>query len=106
MIHSVLIIAVCAIVTLLIKFVPFIAFPEGREVPDVIAYLGSVLSFSVMGMLVVYCLKNISFAAVAGWAPYVIAVLGTAAVHVWKKNTFLSVFVGTALYMYLIQSVF
>lgn len=106
MFHSILIIAVCSVVTLLIKFVPFIAFPEGREVPDVISYLGSVLSFSVMGMLVVYCLKNISFAAAAGWMPYAIAVLGTAAVHVWKKNTFLSVFVGTALYMYLIQSVF
>ena len=60
----------------------------------------------IIAMLVVYCLKGVSFASPAGWAPQLIAVLAVVVLHVWKKNNLLSIFGGTILYMILVQAVF
>lgn len=101
---SLAIIAVTAVVTALIRFLPFLIFHKGTPKP--ILYLGEVLPFAVMGMLVVYCLKNVSFFAAPFGAPELLAILFVVIVHKWKHNTLLSVAGGTICYMLLVQVVF
>lgn len=104
--HSALLIAVMSLVTIGLRFLPFLIFGENRKTPDLIAYLGQVLPYAIMGMLVVYCLKGADFTA----APYALPeLLGCAAVvllHLWKRNTLLSIGGGTLCYMLLVQLVF
>ena len=102
--QSLAIIAVTAAVTALIRFLPFLIFHKGTPKP--ILYLGEVLPFAVMGMLVVYCLKNTSFISAPYGAPELLAILFVVIVHKWKHNTLLSVAGGTICYMLLVQIVF
>ena len=74
--------------------------------PKIVLYLGRVLPPAIIAMLVVYCLKGVSFASPAGWAPQLISAAAVAALHVWKHNNLLSIFGGTILYMVLVQAVF
>ncbi len=104
-VHSVLIVAIVSLVTAALRFLPFLIF-SGRETPKFIAYLGKVLPFAVMGMLCVYCLRNISFAAMPFGLPEAISVLIVVLLHLWKRNTLLSIIGGTAVYMLLVQTVF
>ena len=104
--HAVAAIAVMAVVTFLTRALPFLLFDRGEAPPKIILYLGRVLPPAVIAMLIVYCLRGVSFAAPAGWAPQLIAVLAVVVLHVWKKNNLLSIFGGTILYMVLVQAVF
>lgn len=103
---SLLIILAVALTTFATRVVPFLIFPKGKEIPPIIQYLGKVLTPAVIGMLVVYCLKSTSVLAEPHGIPEAIAVIVTAALHVWKRNNLLSIGVGTVLYMVLIQVVF
>lgn len=101
--HAVMIIAVAALVTVGLRVLPFLIFSGKRKTPQVISYLGKVLPYAVMGMLVVYCLKDMT-------APFGIPeLLGCAVVvllHVWKRSTLLSICGGTVVYMLLVNFVF
>lgn len=103
--QSIIIIAICAACTFLERALPFIIF-RGREVPDIVRYLGRVLPMAIMATLVIYCIKGISFASMGGWVPMVIASAATVVLHLWKGNTMLSIFGGTVCYMVLVQMVF
>lgn len=103
--QSIMIIAVCAVCTFLERALPFLIF-RGREVPEIVRYLGRVLPMAIMATLVMYCLKGITFSSVAGFAPPLIASALTALLHIWKRNTMLSIFGGTVCYMILVQMVF
>ena len=105
-IHSILLIAVVSVVTMLLRFLPLWIFGNGQKTPEVIQYLGKVLPYAIMGMLVVYCLKDISFADVGGFLPQLIACAVVAVLYVWRKNTLLSIVCGTVCYMLLVQLVF
>ncbi len=104
--HSILIIVVGCLVTALTRFLPFLIFRKGSNTPAIIEHLSKVLPYAIMGMLVVYCLKDVRLLS----APYGIPeLLGCAAVvllHIWKRNTLLSIGGGTVLYMVLVQLVF
>lgn len=102
---SILIILVIALVTALLRFLPFIIF-SNKETPKFISFLGKYLPYAIMGMLVVYCLKDVSVVQAPHGIPELIAIVVTALIHLWKKNTLLSVVTGTVLYMVLIQFVF
>ena len=102
MAHDLAIVAVTALVTLLIRALPFALFSRGNP-PRVITYLGRVLPATVMAILVVYCLKGVSFGTLSGFAPALIAVAATAALHALKRSTLLSIACGTAVYMLLIR---
>ena len=102
-IYSALIVGVIALTTALTRSLPFLIFGGRRSVPKIIQYLGLVLPYSVMGMLVVYCLKNVSFGAIQGFLPSMISVAAVVLLHIWKRNTLLSILGGTALYMVLIR---
>ena len=104
--HAVLTIAVAAAVTIGLRFLPFLVFSGKRKTPPVVSYLGEVLPFAVMGMLVVYCLRSISFTAMPFGIPELLAVALVAALHLWKRNTLLSIIGGTVCYMLLVQLVF
>ena len=99
-------IAVMALVTLLTRALPFLLFDRGEEPPKVVLYLGRVLPPAVIAMLIVYCLRTMSFASLGSWVPYVAAGLVTVGLHLWKRNDLLSIFGGTVLYMFLVQTVF
>jgi len=105
-VRSLLIIAVVSVVTFLTRVIPFLLFPKGKEIPPLVRYLGAALPPAVIGMLVVYCLKSVDFFAYPHAAPEFIAAAVVVALHIWKRNNLLSIGVGTALYMYLIQCVF
>ena len=101
-----LIVAVVALVTALLRFLPFLIFNGKRPIPKWISYLGSVLPYSVMAMLVVYCLKDVHFASASGFLPAAIAGATVCLLQVWKRNTLLSIGCGTVCYMILVQLVF
>jgi len=104
--HTALIIAVAAVVTIALRFLPFLIFGENRKTPPIIAYLGQVLPYAIMGMLVVYCLKDIQLAAAPFGIPEFIGCAVVALLHFWKRNTLLSIGAGTVCYMLLVQFVF
>ena len=87
--------------TALTRFLPFWLFPENRKAPPVVTYLGSALPPAMMGLLVVYCFKDVSFADAPHALPELLAVAGIIALHTWKRNVLLSIAGGTALYMLL-----
>ena len=99
-------ILVMALVTAALRFLPFVIFSKGRRVPEVVAYLGRVLPYAVMAMLVVYCMKGISFVKMPFGLPELISVVLVIVLHVWKRNTLLSIVGGTVCYMVLVQVVF
>lgn len=91
--------------TMLTRFLPFLIFPEGKTPPAAVTYLGTVLPYAVIGLLVVYCLKDAVFTSWHG-LPELIAIIFIVALHKWKKNTLLSIAGGTILYMILVQNIF
>lgn len=103
---SFLIILAVALTTFATRVTPFLLFPKGKEIPKTIQYLGKVLTPAVIGMLVVYCLKNTQVMESPHGVPELAAVLVTVVLHVWKRNNLLSIGAGTILYMFLIQVVF
>lgn len=105
-VHSLLIVAVMAVFTALTRFLPFLAFPEGRKRPKVITYLGTVLPYALIGMLVVYCFKSVSVFAYPYCIPELLAVVLVTVLHIWKRSTLISVFGGVIFYMVLVQCVF
>ncbi len=98
--------AACTLATILTRFLPFWLFPEGRETPAYIRYLGTVLPYAVMAMLVVYCLKGATPLYDPYGLPELIGVLATAGLHLYKRNTLISIAGGTAVYMLMVQCVF
>lgn len=103
--QRILTIAAVVLGTMTTRFLPFLIFPEGKEPPRFIAYLGRVLPSAVTGLLVVYCLRDAPFTAWHG-IPEAIAVGMILVLHKWKRNTLLSIAAGTAVYMLLVQRVF
>lgn len=104
--HAVLTIAVVALVTAGLRFLPFLIFGENRTTPPLITYLGQVLPYSIMGMLVIYCLKDVSLTAAPFGISEAIGCAVVALLHIWKRNTLLSIGAGTVCYMLLVQLVF
>jgi len=102
---TLLIILVCVVCTYLERLLPFVLFCKG-EPPRWVRYLGKALPTAIMATLVIYCLRSATFTTLAGFAPQAIAVAVTAGLHLWRKNTLLSVLGGTAVYMLLVQFVF
>ena len=104
--HEILMIVVASIVTMATRFLPFLIFGEHRKTPPIITYLGKVLPGAIIAMLVVYCLKDVQFLQSPYGIPDLIGCAVVAALHVWKRNSLLSIGVGTVCYMLLVQFVF
>ncbi len=104
--ETVLIIIVAAVCTFATRLFPFALFPGKKEVPKFVHYLGEILPVAIIGVLIVYCLKDFTGGDKNIILPQIIAVAATAIIHIWKKNTLLSIAVGTIGYMLLIHFVF
>ncbi len=103
--YAALAVAIMAGVTLLLRVLPFLIFGK-RETPPFVQFLGKYLPYSIMGMLVVYCLKGVRPLAFPYGLPELIAVCTVVLLHIWKRNTLLSILGGTVAYMLLVQLVF
>lgn len=99
-------IAVIAFVTAALRFLPFWIWSGKRKTPPLFQRLGQVLPYAIMGMLVVFCLKNVQPAEPASIIPAVAGCAVVAGTYLWKRNTLLSVISGTVCYMVLLQGVF
>ena len=104
--HNIALIAVMTLVTMATRFLPFLIFGEKRKTPAIIEYLGKALPCAIMGMLVVYCLKDISILEKPFGIPEALGIVVVALLHLWKRNSLLSIGVGTVFYMVLVQVVF
>ena len=102
--RAALLIAVMAAVTMMLRFLPFIVFR--RHVPAYISYLGEVLPPAIIGMLVIYCLKDVELAPGTHGIPELIAAACVVILQIWKRQPIISILCGTAVYMLLVQLVF
>ena len=104
--HAWIVVALIALVTAVIRFLPFAVWGGKRKTPKLIEKLGKSLPFAIMGMLVVYCLKDVQFLSLSGFLPALIACLVVGGLYVWKRNTLISIIAGTVSYMVLVQIIF
>ncbi|NLO96779.1 MAG: branched-chain amino acid transporter AzlD [Peptococcaceae bacterium] len=104
--QTLIIICMVTLGTVITRFLPFILFQNNKNQNAYITYLGKVLPYAVIGMLVVYCLKGVNFQSPANWLPAAIAIVCIVMLHYWKSNTLLSIGGGTVIYMFLVQAVF
>ncbi|WP_312635541.1 branched-chain amino acid transporter permease [Oscillibacter sp.] len=104
--QTLILILAVAVGAQLTRWLPFLLLPEGKEVPKTVEYLGKLLPAAAMGLLVVYCLRNVSLFASSHGIPETAAILTVGLLHWWKGNVLLSIAGGTTLYMVLIQTVF
>lgn len=100
---SLIVIAIIAVCTFLTRAIPFLIFPAHKETPKYIKYLGEVLPYAIIGMLVVYCLKGVSLSSKPYGLTEFIAILFIVFIHNLKRNTLLSIGGGTIVYMLLLQ---
>lgn len=104
--QQVLTIAICALGTMLTRFLPFFVFREGKETPPLVSYLGAALPSAIFAMLVVYSLRSVDVLTGSHGLPEAIAILITVGLHLWKRQMLLSIAGGTLCYMVLVQVVF
>lgn len=104
--QQIITIAMVVLATMLTRFLPFLVFPAGRPTPKYIQYLGKALPPAVFGLLVIYCLKNVSIFTGSHGIPELIAIVLVVVLHLWKRQMLLSIAGGTICYMLLVQFIF
>ena len=104
--QQIITIGLCILGTMTTRFLPFLVFNEKRPIPPVVQYLGKLLPAAVFGLLVVYCLRNVSILQGSHGLPELIAIVVTAGLHLWKRQMLLSIAGGTICYMLLLRFVF
>ena len=104
--QQIIAIAIVVLGTMLTRFLPFLLFPAGKPTPKYVRYLGKVLPPAVFGMLVIYCLKNVSIFTGSHAIPEMLSIALVVALHLWKRQMLLSIAGGTVCYMLLVQLVF
>lgn len=104
--QQILTIAAVVAGTMLTRFLPFLLFPAGRQTPKYILYLGKVLPPAVFGLLVIYCLKDVSLFSGSHGIPELISIALVIVLHLWKRQMLLSIAGGTVCYMILVQFFF
>lgn len=104
--YLLLTIVIISAVTAALRFLPFVVFSGGKKTPRIVLYIGKVLPFAIMAMLVVYCLKSVSLLSYPFGLPELIGAIIVVLLHIWKRNSLLSIAGGTVCYMLLIQLVF
>lgn len=99
-------VAIIALITAGLRFLPFILLGGNKKTPKLMDKLGKLLPYAIMGMLVVYCLKDVNFLSTSNYLPTMIACLVVCVLYVWKRNTLVSIVAGTVCYMFLVQIIF
>ena len=104
--EQIITVALCVVGTMTTRFLPFVVFSSRRPTPKYVQYLGKVLPGAIFGLLVVYCLKDVSIINYSHGIPEAIAIVVTVLLHLWKRQMLLSIAGGTVVYMLLVQLVF
>lgn len=104
--QQIIIVAMVVLGTAVTRFLPFLIFPAGKQTPKYVQYLGKVLPAAVFGLLVIYCLKDVSVFTGSHGIPELISIIFVILLHVWKRQMLLSIAGGTVCYMLLVQLVF
>ena len=104
--QQVITILLCALGTMLTRFLPFLVFSPKRPTPKYIQYLGKALPGAIFAMLVVYCLRNVNVLQFSYGLPELIAIAVTVGLHLWKRQMLVSIAGGTVCYMLLVQLIF
>lgn len=104
--QQIITIGLCVLGTMTTRFLPFIVFNENRKTPEFIQYIGKFLPAAVFGMLIVYCLRNVSIFEGSHGIPEAVSILVTGALHISKRNMLLSIAGGTVCYMLLVHFLF
>ncbi len=102
--NAVILVAAMALTTAALRFLPFLLFE--KKTPPFVVYLGKVLPAALIGMLVIYCLKDVQVFSASHGLPELIAGAAVVLLQAWKRNSLLSILAGTLLYMVLIQAIF
>lgn len=104
--YGIITLFVSGIITLLIRAFPFLLFGRNRELSPNISYLGKILPFAAMGILIVYCLRYVSWLQFPHGLPELLGITLVIVLHLWKRNNLISIGLGTAFYMILVQQIF
>ena len=104
--QQIITVAMVVLGTAVTRFLPFLIFPAGKPTPKYVQYLGKVLPAAVFGLLIVYCLKDVSILTGSHGIPELISIFLVIVLHVWKRQMLLSIAGGTVCYMLLVQFVF
>lgn len=102
-VQTLLMILAITVGTVLTRFLPFWLFPQGKEPPRAVVFLGTALPPAMMGLLVVYCLKSVNPLSFPFALPEAAAILCIVILHLWKRNVLLSIGAGTIVYMILLR---
>ncbi len=105
-VQRIITIGMCVLGTMMTRFLPFLVFPADKKTPSYIQYLGKVLPAALFGLLVIYCLRNVSIWTENHAIPEFLAIALVVGIHLWKRNMLLSIAAGTVFYMFLVQMVF
>lgn len=106
LVQEIITIGLCALATMLTRFLPFFLFRADKPTPKYVKYLGKALPAAIFGMLVVYCMKNVNVLAGSHGLPELLAIAVVVGLHLWKRNMLLSIGGGTVCYMLLVQLFF
>ncbi|WP_249028548.1 branched-chain amino acid transporter permease [Tannockella kyphosi] len=98
-------IIVVALGTMFTRFISFLVFPDNKQAPNYVKYLGTVLPYASISLIIVYCLKDALFDSLHG-LPEFLGIAFVVFLHLWKKNTLISILLGTLFYMFLVQVIF
>lgn len=104
--QQIITIAMVVLGTMITRFLPFLVFPAGKPTPKYIQYLGKVLPAAVFGLLIIYCLKNVSIFTGSHAIPELLSIAVVVVLHLWKRQMLLSIAGGTICYMLLVQFIF
>ena len=104
--HAMIIMLVMGGCVILTRILPVLIFGRSAQIPEFILYLGKVIPYTAMGLLIVYCLRDVSILGGTHGLPELIAMIVVVTSYLWKRNTIVSVVLGTAVYMVLLQMVF
>lgn len=104
--QQIITIGLCALATILTRYLPFMVFSEKKSTPAFIQHIKKYLPSAVFGMLVIYCLKDVSIVQGHHGLPEFISIALTSVLHIWKRQILISISAGTICYMLLIHFVF
>jgi len=104
--HAIIVMVAMGIATIATRILPVVIFGRGKKVPDYILYLGKVVPYTAMGLLIVYCFKDLSISEAPHALPELIGMIIVVATYLWRRNTILSVVIGTVAYMVMVQFIF
>lgn len=99
-------ITLIALITLSTRALPFIVFGRNEAPAPIILYLGKYLPPAIICAIIVYCFKDITLLSGSHGLPELLSVFTVILLQLKLKNTMLSIFSGTVLYMVLLQFIF